>query len=158
LTARLLLAAAALCCGASLQAGEQFEKGVLWRVAKEGVAPSYVYGTMHVADPRLAELPAPVRKAFAGAHSLVVEYVADGYERARFLEAATFLDRQTLTEKIGRADFSRAQSLGVGGFPTLGIAHGPQLYLVTSGYVTDDVLEYRLAEIARLVAGKAAAA
>jgi len=108
LTARLLLAAAALLFGASLQAGEQFEKGVLWRVAKDGVAPSYVYGTMHVADPRLAELPAPVRKAFAGAHSLVVEYVADGYERARFLEAATFLDRQTLTDKIGRADFSRA--------------------------------------------------
>jgi uncharacterized protein YbaP (TraB family) len=108
LTARLALAAAALIIGASLQAGERFEKGVLWRVSKEGVAPSYVYGTMHVADPRLADLPTPVRKAFAGAHSLVVEYVADGYERARFLEAATFLDRQTLTDKIGRADFSLA--------------------------------------------------
>ena len=48
---------------------------------------------MHVADPRLAELPAPVRKAFAAADALVVEYVADGYERVRFLEAATFLDR-----------------------------------------------------------------
>jgi uncharacterized protein YbaP (TraB family) len=58
LTARLALAAAALFVGASLQAGERFEKGVLWRVSKEGVAPSYVYGTMHVADPRLAELPA----------------------------------------------------------------------------------------------------
>jgi uncharacterized protein YbaP (TraB family) len=49
-----------------------------------------------------------VRKAFDRARSLVVEYVADGYERTRFLEAATFFDRQTLTEKIGPEGFSRA--------------------------------------------------
>ena len=108
LTARLLLASAALCFAATLEAGERFAKGVLWRVSKQGTAPSHVYGTMHVADPRLAELPAPVRKSFAASQSLVVESVSDGYERARFLEAATFLDRQTLTDKIGREDFSRA--------------------------------------------------
>jgi hypothetical protein len=38
----------------------------------------------------------------------------------------------------------------VSGFPTLGTSHGAKLFLVTSGYVTDDVLEYRLAEIERL--------
>jgi uncharacterized protein YbaP (TraB family) len=108
LTARLALALAALVFAASVSAGERFEKGVLWRVSRPGIAPSYIYGTMHVADPRLAELPAPVRKAFGGADSLVVEYLADGYERTRFLEAATFLDRQTLSEKIGPEDFSRA--------------------------------------------------
>ena len=108
LTARLLFVFAALACATSLGAGERFAKGVLWKVTKAGVSPSYVYGTMHVADPRVAELPAPVRKAFAGADTLVVEYVSDGYERVRFLEAATFFDRQTLTEKIGQDDFSRA--------------------------------------------------
>ena len=108
LTARLLVACAALACATSLGAAERFAKGVLWKVAKAGVAPSYVYGTMHVADPRVAELPPPVRKAFAEAATLVVEYVSDRYERLRFLEAATFLDRQTLTEKIGQEDFSLA--------------------------------------------------
>jgi hypothetical protein len=108
LTRRLLLAAVALLFAAGATAGERFAKGVLWRVSKKGVASSHVFGTIHVADPRVAELPPPVRKAFDSAQSLVVEYVADGYERARFLEAATFLDRQTLTDKIGREDFSRA--------------------------------------------------
>jgi len=108
LTAQLLLASAALACATGVGAGERFAKGVLWRVSKADVAPSYVYGTMHVADPRLAELPVPVRKAFAAADTLVVEYVADGYERVRFLEAATFIHRQTLVEKIGPDDFSRA--------------------------------------------------
>ena len=107
LTVRLLVASAALACAANLFANERFSKGVLWRISKDGIAPSYVYGTLHVADPRLAELPAPVRKAFGGARSLVVEYIADGYDRARFLEAATFFDRQRLSEKIGQEDFSR---------------------------------------------------
>ena len=108
LIARLVLASVALVFAANLSASERFAKGVLWRVSKPGIAPRYIYGTMHVADPRLAELPAPVRKAFSGADSLVVEYMADSYDRARFLEAATFLDRQTLSEKIGQEDFSRA--------------------------------------------------
>lgn len=89
-------------------AGGRFERGLLWRVAKRGVRPSHVYGTIHVADARLAELPAPVRRAFDGARSLMLEFVADGYARERFLEAAMFLDRQTLEDTIGREDFERA--------------------------------------------------
>jgi hypothetical protein len=49
-----------------------------------------------------------------------------------------------------RADFAATQSLGVSGFPTVAASRGEELYLVTSGYVTHDVLEYRLAEIERL--------
>jgi putative protein-disulfide isomerase len=76
-----------------------------------------------------------------------------GYERDTFL---MHFDSERMREAT-RADFARTQSLGVGGFPTLGVSYGSQLYLVTAGYVTDDVLEYRLAEIERLVTGKAAA-
>jgi len=99
-------------------AGGRFERGLLWRVAKRGVPPSHVYGTIHVADARLAELPAPVRRAFAGARSLMLEFVADGYARERFLEAAMFLDRQTLEDTIGREDFERA----VQGLQPIGLA------------------------------------
>ena len=76
-----------------------------------------------------------------------------GFDRDTFLMR---FDSQSMRDET-RADFARTQSLGVGGFPTLGAVHGSQLYLVTSGYVTDDVLEYRLAEIERLVAPKTAA-
>ena len=87
---------------------ERFERGLLWRIDKEGIAPSHVYGTIHVADPRLAELPALVREKFAAAKSLMLEFVPDPYSRERFLEASMFLDRQTLEEKIGAEDFERA--------------------------------------------------
>jgi uncharacterized protein len=88
--------------------GGRFERGLLWRVAKRGARSSHVYGTIHVADARLAELPAPVRRAVDGARSVMLEFVADGYARERFLEAAMFPDRQTLEDTIGREDFERA--------------------------------------------------
>ncbi|MEO7744145.1 MAG: DsbA family protein [Usitatibacter sp.] len=51
-----------------------------------------------------------------------------------------------------RDDFARSQTMGVGGFPTVAVMSGAQLYLVTSGYATDDVLEYRIGEIERRIA------
>ncbi len=48
-----------------------------------------------------------------------------------------------------RRDFERSQALGVSGFPTLAISSGEQLFLVTSGFATADVLEERLGEIER---------
>ena len=86
----------------------RFSRGLLWRVTKRGVPPSHVFGTIHVPDPRLAELPAAVRRRFDASKSLMLEFLPDAYSRERFLEAATFLDRQTLAEKIGAEDFERA--------------------------------------------------
>jgi protein-disulfide isomerase-like protein with CxxC motif len=53
-----------------------------------------------------------------------------------------------------RADFAATQTLAVGGFPTVALSRGEELYLVTSGFVTHDVLEYRVAEIERLALAK----
>lgn len=89
----------------------RFDRGLLWRLGREGVAPSHVYGTIHVADARLAELPAAVRQRFDAAKSLMLEFVPDAYSRERFIEASMFLDRQTLEQKIGAEDFERAVEL-----------------------------------------------
>lgn len=45
------------------RATDRFEKGLLYRISKPGVPASYVFGTIHVADPRAVDLAAPVRKA-----------------------------------------------------------------------------------------------
>lgn len=71
-------------------------------------------------------------------------------------DAENFLARMqsdALREET-RADFARAQATGVSGFPTLALAHGGELYLVTAGFVTAAVLEERVARIELLVAKK----
>lgn len=87
--------------------GGRFSRGVLWRIRYQNKPPSHVFGTIHVADARLASLPAPVAEAFETARSLTVEFTAGAYARERFLEAAMFLDQQTLEGKIGTRDFER---------------------------------------------------
>ena len=70
-----------------------------------------------------------------------------GYERDTF---RMNFDSGLMREEV-KSDFTTTQTLGISGFPTVGVNSGEQLFLVTSGYVTDDVLEYRLAEIDKRV-------
>ena len=103
-----MLAALSAAAPAWSREARRFERGLLWRVTRKSVAASHVYGTIHVGDARLATLPAAVKNAFDGARSLMLEFLADGYSKERFLEAALFLDGQTLEQKIGQEDFERA--------------------------------------------------
>jgi len=103
-----MLAALAAATPAWSRAERRFDRGLLWRVTRESLPASHVYGTIHVGDARLATLPAAVKKAFDGARTLMLEFLADGYAKERFLEAAMFLDGQTLEQKIGAEDFERA--------------------------------------------------
>ncbi len=46
---------------------------VFWKVEKDGVPPSYLLGTMHMADPRVVDIPDSAKAAFADADTLVIE-------------------------------------------------------------------------------------
>ena len=68
--------AAVLQVGAvAAQPEARFTKGLLWRVSKEGTAPSYVFGTIHVPDPRVLDLPDPVSMALARSRRYYMESV-----------------------------------------------------------------------------------
>jgi putative protein-disulfide isomerase len=78
----------------------------------------------------------------------LVEIAADcGYDPSLF--AATL--KSEPAKRVTQNDFDTSQRLGVSGFPTLAVGYGDELFLVTSGYVTAEVLEERLAEIDRRV-------
>jgi len=49
-------------------------KAIFWRIDPgKGIAPSWLLGTIHISDPRVNDLPAPVRDAFDKASSLALE-------------------------------------------------------------------------------------
>jgi len=100
--------ALALAAAATRSAGaEPFSHGLLWKISRGGAVAGHVFGTIHVADPRLGELPAPVAAALAQSSSLTVEYLPDDYGKERFLEASMFPDARTLEGTIGAEDFAR---------------------------------------------------
>ncbi|MEQ1671763.1 MAG: TraB/GumN family protein, partial [Hyphomicrobium sp.] len=48
-------------------------QAMLWRIEKAGVDPSYIFGTVHIADEGLQELRPAVREALAVARSVTLE-------------------------------------------------------------------------------------
>ncbi len=120
-----LTALAALAAGAMLpapagaaQAKRRFDRGLLWRVSRSGVAPSYIFGTIHLADPRVLDLPQAVLDAFARCKRLLVESVQGRPEDARLLEAAQFEDGTRLEALIGADAYGKvAAQLRARGIP-----------------------------------------
>jgi uncharacterized protein len=51
-------------------------EALLWRVEKPGVAPSYLFGTVHISDPRVTKLSPVVTAALASAKAVALE-IAD---------------------------------------------------------------------------------
>ena len=114
-----LAAAAAMALARPARAApERFGRGLLWRVSRRGTPPSHVFGTIHDADARLSPLPPKVSAAFAGARSLMLEFLPDAYTAERFLEAAMSDDGRSLEAALGAEDFARAvEMLAPAGLP-----------------------------------------
>lgn len=85
-------------------------RGTLWRVSRPGVPDSFLFGTMHVTDPRVTALAPAARKAFDGAGMLVIE-TTDVLDEAGMMAAlmadpalTMFTDGSTLSQHLSPAD------------------------------------------------------
>jgi hypothetical protein len=100
------------------KAQARFSRGLLWRVSKLGVAASHVFGTIHIADPRVLLIPDPVMRALAQAKSYAMEIQFNPAVEARFFEAAQFEDGRRLEPIIGPEAYAQVRtSLRLRGVP-----------------------------------------
>lgn len=90
---------------------EPFAHGLLFRLDKPGIPPSFVFGTLHSGDRRVAAaLPKPVADALGAARTLAVEVrLADG-DVAQFFEAAQFDDARRLADFFDEASLGRIRA------------------------------------------------
>lgn len=86
-----------------------FANGLLWRVARTGVADSFVLGTIHVADPRVSMIPPPVDEVLARTRDLAMEMVPGPVSDPRLFELEEFDDGRRLEALIGPEAFARVR-------------------------------------------------
>jgi len=86
---------------------EPYDHGLLWRIDKPGVAPSYVFATLHSADPLVTALTPPVARAFASCRTFATEVYPSDVADARFFEAMQFDDGRRLEPLLGADGYSR---------------------------------------------------
>jgi uncharacterized protein YbaP (TraB family) len=86
-------------------------KGLLWKVARPGHEPSYLFGTMHVGDEEIVNLPPQVGKVFDSSDSLVVEATMDGSSALEFSRLMFYEDGTLLRDLIGSELFDMTATL-----------------------------------------------
>jgi uncharacterized protein YbaP (TraB family) len=82
-------------------AGEVTEAGLLYEVRAQGAPPSFLFGTIHSEDPRVTDLPPPVREAFEGSGRFAMEVLPDANAILRSMLTMVYTDGRTLEDVTG---------------------------------------------------------
>jgi uncharacterized protein len=101
----------ALAPQAAAQPKDLYAQGLLWKVESPGVEPSYVFGTVHLADSRVTILPAPVRDSLNAASSFTMELVLEAENVQQLAGRMFYSDGRNLPLVIGRPLFEQAAAV-----------------------------------------------
>jgi len=104
-------------------------KGLLWKLEKEGRAPSFLFGTMHMTDPRVTSLTPPAKAAFDASATVVIE-TTEILDQARMMAAIMqkpalmmFTDGTTLSSLLSPEDAAAVDAaLAERGIPPSSVA------------------------------------
>lgn len=101
----------------------QFDKGLLWKVESPGGKTSHLFGTIHLDDPRVTTLPAPVKKAFDKSANVVLEIKMDASVLIKLSLAMMLTDGRTLESIVGKPLYQRTlQAMENYGMPEMVVA------------------------------------
>ncbi|HSD99292.1 MAG TPA: TraB/GumN family protein [Burkholderiales bacterium] len=95
-------------------AAERYEYGLLWRVEGGGAPASHVFGTVHLADPRVTRLPPAVAQELDQARSITLETGIDSTSILGLAGRMVFTDGRDLAGVAGTELFGRAAKLTEG--------------------------------------------
>ncbi len=91
-------------------------KAILWKVEKAGVAPSHLFGTIHMADTRVTKLSKTTQKAFDQSSTIALELVGASEAGmmaavAKVPELLAYNDGTTLSGQLTADEFAKVQKL-----------------------------------------------
>ncbi len=91
-------------------------EGTLWKIEKDGKAPSWLLGTMHLADPRVVDMPKGAKEAFAKAKTVIVEsdeITSEKKAGASLLarpDLTMFVDGKSITDMLSADDVAKLET------------------------------------------------
>jgi uncharacterized protein len=95
-------------------AAEPYERGLLWRIEGKGAAPSHIFGTVHLADPRVTRLPSAVAREFDRARSVSLELTLDNSNILALANRMVYADGRDLASVAGADLFGKAAAITTG--------------------------------------------
>lgn len=92
---------------AAADTAAKFSEGLLWKIEKTDTQPSYVFGTIHLDDARVTDLPAPVKKSFARSKNFTMEMIIDEASTRKFVTSMLLDDGSDLKVLLGEPLFAK---------------------------------------------------
>lgn len=94
------------------------DRGILWRISRDGRPDSYLFGTIHLADPEVTSLPEPVSETLDQADTFVMEALLDGEPMREFGRMFFYEDGTRLSSMMSEPLFKKtAHHLSAFGYP-----------------------------------------
>ncbi len=87
-----------------------YNKGLLWKIERDGQAPSYVFGTIHSEDTRVLNLPKSVQSVFDSSKIYVMEALLDEGALLTMSSSMLFNDGRTLKDVLSTLTYAKAVS------------------------------------------------
>ncbi len=132
---------------------DSYKKGLLWKLTHPDKKASYLFGTIHVADERITNLPPAVSGALNESRVFAMEVLPELGEMMSFASLMYFQDGRRLTDMISPQLFSRVSALLQGyHIPAEAVAiMKPWAAFLTMSYPAEfgKVLDLQLLEIAQ---------
>jgi uncharacterized protein YbaP (TraB family) len=85
----------------------KYADALLWKVSKDNLEPSYLFGTIHVSDPKIVNLPQAVSSALNASDIFVMEAIPELEESLKLTQMMFFDDGRTLKDYIDDALFNK---------------------------------------------------
>ena len=111
-----------------------YEKGLLWKITKKGRKPAHLFGTMHLSDERIRDIPKPVRQALVRSDSMSIEMLLEHDDQHRVERLMSYSTGNSLDRVLGPDLFARVVK-----------AVSP------AGLVADDIRQFKPWYVSRLV-------
>lgn len=104
-------------CRYAQPASQQFDEklehanALFWKISKEGLPSSYLFGTMHVSDPAVTKLPDSVSEKLENAGVFVMEALPEPEETIELTQMMFFNDGTTLRTYLDETLFNQMSEI-----------------------------------------------
>lgn len=89
----------------------RYSDAVLWKVSRNGQRNSYIFGTIHVSDPRVVDLPGPVVNALDESDTFTMEAIPEADDLLILRELMFFSGETRLNHLLEADKYTRAAEI-----------------------------------------------
>ena len=94
-----------------IESPSKYTDALLWEVSKDGKLSNYIFGTIHVSDPKIVNIPEQVNASLNAADVFVMEALPVPEEAMKFSQMMFFSDGRTLKDFIDDGLFDKTAKI-----------------------------------------------